>query len=238
MAYFNRIISIKNEDKLINEFIKQFIKILDNKKKRFSFVLAGGKSPIKLYKKMSLNKEINWKKVDFFIGDERYVGVNSKDSNFRMCNKNLLSKIKINKNQIFRINTNNSSVKIDTLNYQKIIKKYFYKKKILFDLTLLGLGQDGHIASLFKKNINLKTKKVVSFINKKNIPRITITLPIINSSKNIFLWAPGKKKINIIKKIYFDNKKIYPASNLKPKEKLFLYSTVTDLAKFLGLSIS
>ena len=162
MAYFNRIISIKNEDKLINEFIKQFIKILDNKKKRFSFVLAGGKSPIKLYKKMSLNKEINWKKVDFFIGDERYVGVNSKDSNFRMCNKNLLSKIKINKNQIFRINTNNNSVKIDTLNYQKIIKKYFYKKKILFDLTLLGLGQDGHIASLFKKNINLKTKKVVN----------------------------------------------------------------------------
>ena len=125
MAYFNRIISVKNEDKLINEFIKKFIKILDNKKKRFSFVLAGGKSPIKLYKKMSLNKEINWKKVDFFIGDERYVGVNSKDSNFRMCNKNLLSKIKINKNQIFKINTNNNSVKIDTLNYQKIIKKYF-----------------------------------------------------------------------------------------------------------------
>ena len=187
---------------------------------------------------MSKRKEINWKKIDFFIGDERYVDSKSRYSNFNMCNKFLLSKININKNQIFQINTNNDSIKKDVLDYHKKIDKYFDKKKISFDLVLIGVGEDGHIASLFKENINPKTKKIVDFINKKDFSRITLTLPVLNSSNYIFIWTPGKKKFNIIKKLYYDKKFAYPASYLKPKKKLFLYSTVTDLAKLRGLSIS
>ena len=90
---------------------KLFIRIFERKvkqakKKRFSFVLTGGKSPIYLYKELAKNKNLPWRKIYFFIGDERYVNKNSKHSNIKMCKKYLLSKIKISDNQIYKIYTN------------------------------------------------------------------------------------------------------------------------------------
>ena len=152
MAKFKKIIIENNENLLIRKFIS-FLKqkIKKKKKGRFSFVLTGGDSPIKLYQKLSKIKNINWEKVDFFIGDERYVKENSKNSNIKMCKKYLLNKIRISGSQIYKISTDNISLKESALNYEKKIKKYFFNKKISFDMILLGVGKDGHIASLFKK---------------------------------------------------------------------------------------
>ena len=157
MAKFAKIIQENNENFLIKEYIRFFKKIVANRgEKRFSFVLTGGKSPIKLYKQLSKNKTIPWKKVDFFIGDERYVKENSKHSNIKMCKKYLLDKIKISNNQIYKISTNKKSIKKNAQDYENKIKKYFSNKKVMFDLILLGIGNDVHIASLFKNNINKK----------------------------------------------------------------------------------
>ena len=91
MAKFARIIQENNENFLIKKFISFFKrKIRNNGKKRFSFVLTGGKSPIKLYKHLAKSKNINWKKIDFFISDERYVKESSKNSNIKMCKNYLL----------------------------------------------------------------------------------------------------------------------------------------------------
>ena len=155
MAKFAKIIRENNENFLIKKFIKLFRKkVADTRSERFSFVLTGGKSPIKLYKHLAKNKKIPWKKIDFFIGDERYVRENSKYSNIWLCKKYLLNKIKILNSQIYKISTNQHSVKKDSKDYEKKIKRYFFKKKVAFDLALLGVGHDGHIASLFKNNIN------------------------------------------------------------------------------------
>ena len=89
---------------------------------------------------------------------------------------------------------------------------------------LLGIGQDGHIASLFKNNINKKTKSNVSFVKKKDFSRITLTLKCLNNSKSIFLWAPGKEKSNIVKRILLDKKFKYPASFLKSKNNFLFHS--------------
>ena len=222
MAKFAKIISENNESFLIKKIIRLLReKIRKKRGNRFSFVLTGGDSPIKLYKKLAKEKKINWKKVDFFIGDERYVKENSKNSNIKMCKKYFLSKIKISNNQIFKISTN-ESLKKNTIDYEKKIKKYFFNKKISFDLALLGLGDDGHIASLFNENINIKNNKNVNFIKRKDFSRITLTLKCLNNSKSIFLWAPNKKKLNIVKKILLDNKFKYPVSYLK-KENNFLF---------------
>ena len=227
MTKFSKIIRENNENILINKFIKLFkyyLKKKEEKTKRFSFVLTGGDSPIKLYKKIAKDKNISWDKVDFFIGDERYVSEHSKYSNIKMCRKYLLDKIKISKNQIFKIPTNNRSIKKDSINYGKILKKYFKNKKVSFDLILLGIGNDGHIASLFKNNIKIKNTKNVSYIKKKDFSRITLTINSINNSKMIFLWAPGKNKNKIINKIQHDKIKKYPASFLKKKNNFLFYS--------------
>ncbi len=196
MAKFAKKIHENNEILLIKKFIRLFrSKVQNNKKRRFSFVLTGGDSPIKLYKYLAKNKKINWKIVDFFIGDERYVKENSKNSNIGMCKKYLLNKIKISKNQIYDISTEKFSIKECVVNYDYKIKKYFSGKNIKFDLILLGIGNDGHIASLFKDVINKKNSKNVQLVRKKDFLRISMTLKCINNSKNIFLWAPGKKNL-------------------------------------------
>ena len=224
MAKFEKIIIENDENLLIKKFISLFKqKIRKKKKGRFSFVLTGGDSPIKLYKKIAKIKNINWRKIDFFIGDERFVNENSKNSNFKMCKKYLIDRIKISNKQIYKISTANKSLKEATLDYEKKIKKYFLNKKISFDMTLLGVGEDGHIASLFKKNINKKSHKNVDFVKRKDFFRITLTLKCLNNSKSIFLWIPGIKKINIVEKILIDRKNKYPVSSLNIKNKFLFH---------------
>ena len=227
MAKFSKIIRQNNEDRLIKNFIKVFKQSLNKKLKnssRFSFVLTGGKSPIKLYKKIAKMKDIYWGKVDFFIGDERYVKENSKNSNLYMCKKYLLNKLKIPNKQIFKIETNKKNIKEDVAKYEKVLKKYFKNKKVKFDLLLLGIGLDGHIASLFKNNIKIKNNKNVTYVKKNDFPRITLTLRSINNSNLIFLWAPGKKRFKLIKKILNDKNKKYPVSVLREKNNTLFYS--------------
>ena len=98
MAKFVKIIHENNEIFLIKKFIRLFRRKIENRKKsRFSFVITGGSSQIKLYKELAKNKLIPWKKIDFFISDERFVKENSRYSNINMCKKFLLNKIKLSK---------------------------------------------------------------------------------------------------------------------------------------------
>ena len=227
MAKFSKIIRKNNENLLINNFIKIFKHSLDKrlkKSKRFSFVLTGGESPIKLYKKIAKVKNISWYKIYFFIGDERYVKESSKDSNFYMCKKYLLNKLKIPSYQIFKISTNGKNIKSDVFKYEKSLKKYFKNKKINFDLLLLGIGSDGHIASLFKNNVKIINNKNVTYVKRKDFSRITLTLRSINNSNLIFLWAPGKNKFKLIRKVLLDKNKNYPVSFLRKRNNFLFYS--------------
>ena len=112
MTKFVKIIHKNKEYFLIKKFIGIFKRKISNKgKSRFSFVLTGGRSPIKLYKCLAKEKSIPWKKIDFFIGDERCVSENSKYSNINMGKKNFLNKIPILNKQIYKIDTNKKNPK-------------------------------------------------------------------------------------------------------------------------------
>ena len=220
MAKFTKKIAENSENFLIKKFINQFKRKIKNKgRERFSFVLTGGKSPIKLYKNLAKEKNIPWRNIDFFFGDERCVNKNSKDSNINMCKKNLLKKIPILNSQIYEINIKNTKLKNIAREYEKKIRKYFNGKKICFDLTLLGVGNDGHIASLFKNNINKTNKKNVDFVIRKDFKRITLSLNVINNSKKILLWLNNKSKSKIFFKIKRKGKKI-PVNNLNNKKTI------------------
>ena len=88
-----------------------------------------------------------------------------------------------------------------SLEYQNKIKKYFKNKKIRLDICLLGMGNDGHVASIFPNTNLLKRRFIVSSINRRDFKRITIGLKIINNSKRIFLWLSNKSKTSIFKKL-------------------------------------
>ena len=172
-----------------------------------SMAVPGGTSPIKIFDELSKQK-LDWSKVQITLVDDRLVDSENDHSNQKLIRNHLLK----NEAQISDFIPLNKNLHKDN-NF-----------KFPLDICLLGIGNDGHIASLFKNNISEKNKKFVDFIKRKDFYRITLTLKCLNNSKNIFLWAPKKNKISIVKKIIFDKKIFYPASFLKSKNKYLFYS--------------
>ena len=215
-----KIINKKSEKSLISLFINNLKKDYLKKKKqnkRLSFVLTGGESPRKLYRKLS-KINIDWNNIDLFWGDERYVSPLSKNSNYKLAVNELIKKIKIDKKNIFPIKTQKSISKC-SLDYSATIRRYFKNKKINFDYCLLGMGEDGHIASLFPYSKNLKKKFITQPVIRKDFKRITLGLNVINNSKKILLWLNNKSISRIYLKIKKKGKKI-PVNNLNKKNTI------------------
>ena len=215
-----KIVNKKSEKSLINQFIRDFKKDYLRKKKqnkRFSFVLTGGKSPIRLYRKL-VKINIDWNNIDLFWVDERYVSHFSKNSNYRLVINELIKKIKITKENIFPIKTQKSISKCSS-DYSSSIKKYFKNKKISFDYCLLGMGLDGHIASLFPNSDNLYKKFISYPVIRKDFKRITLSLNIINNSKKILLWLNKKSKVKAYLRLIREGKKI-PVNNLNKRNTI------------------
>ncbi len=219
-----RNIKKKNENSLINHFIEIFKREIEKKnrnKKRLSFVLTGGSSPVNLYKKLA-KSQIDWSNVDLFWGDERFVSKDSKYSNYKLAYDLLIKKIKINDLNLFPYQTNNIEIRKSSLKYRDEIKKYFKKKKIRFNIFLLGMGDDGHVASIFPNSKELTQKFIIKPIFRKDFKRLTFSLNVINDSDKIFLWLNTKKKTSIYNKLKIKGKKI-TVNNLN-KKKLFCFS--------------
>ncbi len=178
---------------------------------KFTVALSGGNTPKRLYELLasaSFSKNINWKKVYVFFSDERYVPHNNADSNFKMASSALLNHISIPKKNIFAIPTSSAPAK-DAARYEQDIKKITGNKIPSFDLILLGMGADGHTASLFPNNEILKEKKRLVkevYIKEKDIYRISFTLPLINAARQVLLLVSGKEKSAVLKKLFSKRK--------------------------------
>ena len=178
---------------------------------QFTVALSGGNTPKRLYELLAtpeFGKNINWKKVFVFFSDERYVPHNDKESNFNMASKALLKHIPIPRKNIFAIPVSSTPAK-DAATYEASVKKITGAERFSFDLILLGLGSDGHTASLFPGNEILQEKKKLVkevFIKEKNIYRISFTFSLINKAKQILLLVNGKEKEPVLKKISANHK--------------------------------
>jgi len=208
---------------------------------RCTLALAGGSTPKSLYRLLGADEfknKIDWSKVFFFFGDERNVTPDNEESNFRMAKENLFAPLKIADENIFRWRTEIKDAEIIAGNYELAIWKYFEDKEESvvtngdldfprFDLILLGLGADGHTASLFPfTNALSETKKiaVANPVEKLDTTRLTLTLPVINNAANVIFLVKGADKAAILQTVLegeFQPEK-FPAQSVKPENgKLF-----------------
>ena len=179
------------------------------KKSLFNVVLSGGSTPEPLYQLLSSDRfrnKIDWTRVHLFWGDERCVPPTDGASNYGMATKSLISKIKIPFKNIHRIKGEMGSN--GACLYEKELKSFFALEKDTFpefDLILLGIGEDGHTASIFPGSpvVNETSDMVAAvYVDKLSSTRITITPPTINNASNIMVLAGGNNKADAIKEIF------------------------------------
>ena len=161
---------------------------------------------------------MDWQNIDLFWGDERYVSQKSKHSNYKLAYDNLIKKIKISKKNIFQIETN-KAISNSSKNYSNKIKKYFTNKTKSFDYFLLGMGVDGHVASIFPHSSEINEKFIAKQVLRKDFLRISLSLNIINNSKKIILWLNNNLKSKKYSQLRLLGKKI-PVNNLDKKKML------------------
>jgi 6-phosphogluconolactonase len=169
---------------------------------RFTLVLAGGSTPRGVYSLLAgeYRQQFPWTKTHFFWGDERHVPPDHPDSNYRMAWDAMLSRVPVPAENIQRIRAERSDPEQSAREYSSDILKFFGSGSgdlPSFDLALLGLGPDGHTASLFPDTAALgETKNLVvaNWVEKFKSYRITMTLPLLNQAREIMFLVQGADK--------------------------------------------
>lgn len=166
----------------------------------FSVGLAGGSTPKRTYELLAseaYREQLNWSKVHIFFGDERCVPPDHSESNYRMANEALISRVSIPPPNVHRINGLGDAVANASL-YEDELRTFFNPASWpRFDLVLLGMGDDGHTASLFpgtKALVEPRAWVVANWVEKFGTFRITLTAPAINHAANIAFLVTGATK--------------------------------------------
>jgi len=200
-----------------------------------SLVLSGGSTPAPVFRQLA-SLDINWEAVHIFWGDDRHVPPDSADSNYHMAQENLLTHISIPRENIHRIHTEFMSAEDAAEDYELEIRNFAAGSMrkdggtILvpsFDLVLLGIGPDGHTASLFPHDPALKeTERLVTAtgipVLEPHRQRITMTYPLLNAARLVLFLAAGKEKKEIIETMLTRPESVallYPASHIIPSEQ-------------------
>lgn len=214
------------------------------KQNYFSIVLAGGSTPKSLYRLLSrneFNNQIDWTKVFFFFGDERNVLPDDEESNYQMANENLFKPLQIADEQIFRWQTELKDAEEIAGDYETSAKVFFALSENelpRFDLILLGMGADGHTASLFPYSEALhETDKLAAanWVENLQTTRLTLTFPVINNASNIMFLVSGTEKAEALREVLQGDYQPdqFPAQKVKLNNGNLLWLIDSDAARLL-----
>ena len=230
-----------NTDELSKEFAEVLKGGVDSVKDKFNLALSGGRTPKHLFKYLSdhYQDKIQWDKINFFWGDERCVPPDSDESNYKMAFENLLSKVRIPQQSIFRIRGEDNPVE-EAKRYSDVVKKIVKGEKEIpvFDLVMLGLGEDGHTASIFPDQLQLFSDDKIYSAASHPVTgqrRVTITGKVINNAHNIVFIVTGKSKSVVVAEILINKieSKKYPASFVKPTKGKLIWLLDKEAADLL-----
>ena len=199
------------------------------KKGDFLICLSGGSTPRRLYRLLAeapYRDVLPWSRIHLFWGDERFVPHDDAQSNFRMVREALLSKVSIPAANIHPVPTEHIDPYAAAAAYEGLLKSRYgadqlQRDRLLFDVTFLGLGTDGHIASLFPGNSALaeRSRWAVPVIGAKDETRISLTYPVLESSRQIAFLVEGKEKSPIVRRLESGDSDL-PAGRLQPAGQL------------------
>jgi 6-phosphogluconolactonase len=187
--------------------------------------LAGGETPRHCYRHLSmdpLKDQVDWSRVHLFFSDERPVPPNDSQSNFGMVERSLILLIDIPRQNVHRIK-GEIDIAVAAEEYERELRTAFGDRPVRFDLVLLGIGEDGHTASIFPgtdvvEEITALVRPVVD--PDQSIRRVTLTFPVINGAREILFLASGKRKAPIVQRVLGATKstKDLPATMVRPVE--------------------
>ncbi len=187
-------------------FISEVAKSSIKERGKFTIALSGGGTPNRLFEILASDKYKNesfWKNTIVFWGDERYVALDAKENNSHVAETLMLQHLPVPVDNIYRVQTNLPAEEA-AADYNEKLKSVFGKGIPSFDVNLLGLGDNGHTASLFPHtNILNETEATVKaeYIEEIKMTRISFTAPLINASKEIIFLISGSKKTAIVAKV-------------------------------------
>ena len=225
-----------------DELIALFDEVL-SEKSRCTVALCGGSTPGEVYRALShppRSSAIKWNKIDFFLGDERFVPHTDDRSNYLMVQQTMIHNLTGSKPQVYPVNDKSPDVKQAAFEYQYLIKKVVPSNPDgipCFDIILLGIGEDGHTASLFPNDtaVNDKSAICLPVIHPTDgTQRVTFSVDLIVAANRIIYLVKGKSKANIAKAVIAGSESInhYPArlfTLVSDKTTFFLDSMAASL---------
>ena len=197
---------------------------------RFRVALSGGSTPKRTYQLLASNalaQRVDWSHVDLFWGDERYVPHDDQNSNYRMTDEALLRHIQIPAANIHGVPTDVSPPEESAAAYETEIRNTFGDTGSIpaFDLIYLGLGTNGHTASLFPHSATLLEDSrlvVADFVNEVNTWRISMTAPLLNHGRTVAFLVSGREKADVLRQVMLGPREPdrLPAQLIVPDGKL------------------
>lgn len=208
---------------------------------KFSVALSGGSTPKSLYALLASERRnsIPWDRTYFFFGDERHVPPGHPDSNYRMANEAMFSKVPVRSENILRIHAEEDAEQA-ALSYEQTLQTFFFLKPgqfPRFDLVLLGMGPDGHTASLFPGSAALNENRrlvVANWVEKFKSYRITMTFPVLNNAACVIFLTSGADKATMLREVLQNEKADLPCQKVRPINGRLLW--MLDQAAASGLS--
>ncbi len=187
----------------------------------FHVALAGGSTPKGLYQKLATSpymEQVDWSRVHLFFGDERCVLPTHDYSNFKMAREAMIDHLPIPQGNVHRMPTETGGASEVAVSYAQIMSEVLQDESL--DLVLLGLGPDGHIASLFPGTDALDVSDTLTtslYVEKFDSWRVTMTYPVINAARQVIVFIGGQAKAAIVSDITNDAVQGLPVQRLAPQ---------------------
>jgi len=197
--------------------------------------LSGGSTPKLMFQMLAdqFRDDVPWDKIHFFWSDERHVPPDDLESNYRMANEALLSHVN---GIVHRIPSENPDAAAAANEYEQTLVEVTKQTLPRLDLIFLGLGTDGHTASIFPGSEVLhETKRLVAapYVEKFNSYRITMTLPLLNNGATVVFLVSGAEKAEVVKTV-LEGENQYPAQAVKPTEGELIWMLDKEAAAYLS----